>query len=278
VRCFERNPVNYKTWRDHQNQLAHGVLGRYIVGEEKKEEEDSGSEEEEEEADGEEDEKDSDEAAGDGVPDIDIDIDSAEYKFAAQVVAEVANGGSSQTSAGNFLKIMYQYVRENLPDDVDFPKTWYMCEKLGKSQGTHTPLPPLLFCPVCDCVDSRVFRRSVAVAGFLLLKSCAWVCPRRCGSRLAWGKCVLSVRNQHVLFFASVCYGLCAHVLVRLGLVKNERKTHIFCSKVAHGCARGGVVVGWLGRNVVCLSKTRMCSFLPLVFVACARLCWCCLN
>jgi hypothetical protein len=114
--------------------LGAGLLQRHVADEVK---EGTRSEEEgPQEGEGKRVEVESDEESEDGYEGI--DTNSAEFKFAAQVVAEVANGGSSQTSAGNFLKIMYQYVEENLPEGVDFPKTWYLCEKLGNSKGTHT--------------------------------------------------------------------------------------------------------------------------------------------
>jgi hypothetical protein len=147
VRCYEKGKtwVQRKTWVEHQNLIQAGDLERHVDGEEADDEEGDDSEGEGDEGDpedegdeGDDEEEDEEEYEGQhAIEDEDWDADglSPEFQFAAQVVAEVAKG-TSQKSAGNMLKIMHQYVKERLPEGVNFPKTWYLCEKLGRSYGT----------------------------------------------------------------------------------------------------------------------------------------------
>jgi hypothetical protein len=125
TRCHLKNPVRLRTWKAHAVELAYGTLKRWEAPVEGKHNEDTSEDSDDTGSDGSESTSESEE-----------DDDAAEFAFAAQVVAEVANGGSSQTSAGNMLGIVHQYLKKYLPADVDFPKTWYLCEKLGNSKGT----------------------------------------------------------------------------------------------------------------------------------------------
>ena len=124
TRCHLKNPVRYPTWKAHAALLACGSLQRWDARHEGKHDDDSSGDADATGSDRSESSSESEES------------DAAEFAFAAQVVAEVANGGSSQTSAGNMLGIVHQYLQKYLPAGIDFPKTWYLCEKLGNSKGT----------------------------------------------------------------------------------------------------------------------------------------------
>jgi hypothetical protein len=94
VKCYDKDPVQHRTWWAHQQQMQAGALERHVAS--AAEEDDVGDDNEGDEGDeGEDEEDDQEEYEGQhAIEDEDWEEDrcSPEFQFAAQVVAEVAKG------------------------------------------------------------------------------------------------------------------------------------------------------------------------------------------